>query len=153
MILPALFLWRTPHPTLLAGLGACIWGPQTLCMLASSRTFRKLIAHPEWECSACAAMLYPKLTLPQNAAPLRPLLFLCETGAWRMLAGRSSQSASGAMQGKIDRVGSYCPLDLYSGEAAKVSRAFAALLADPQNNLRIFRNGSPLPFRWTPVPE
>lgn len=83
----------------------------------------------------------------------RPLLFLCETGAWRMLAGRSSQSASGAMQGKIDRVGSYCPLDLYSGEAAKVSRAFAALLADPQNNLRIFRNGSPLPFRWTPVPE
>jgi len=42
---------------------------------------------------------------------------------------------------RIPERSQYCPLDLYSGEPDKMSRAIEALVRSPQNNLRVFRNG------------
>nr|XP_036223269.1 inositol-pentakisphosphate 2-kinase isoform X2 [Bactrocera oleae]XP_036223270.1 inositol-pentakisphosphate 2-kinase isoform X2 [Bactrocera oleae] len=44
--------------------------------------------------------------------------------------------------GKINRRTSYCPLALFSGVPAQMATAIDALLRCPQNNLRIFRNGT-----------
>ncbi|KAI9207388.1 inositol-pentakisphosphate 2-kinase-domain-containing protein [Polychytrium aggregatum] len=38
----------------------------------------------------------------------------------------------------------YCPLDLYSGNPAKIRLALEALVKCPQNNLRIFADGKPV---------
>ncbi|XP_044571399.1 inositol-pentakisphosphate 2-kinase isoform X2 [Drosophila ananassae] len=44
--------------------------------------------------------------------------------------------------GKIKRLGHYCPLELFSGEPSRMLSALDALLACPQNNLRVFRDGN-----------
>ncbi|XP_031787755.1 inositol-pentakisphosphate 2-kinase isoform X2 [Nasonia vitripennis] len=36
----------------------------------------------------------------------------------------------------------YCPFDLFSGETERMNRALAALLHSPQNNFKIFKDGS-----------
>jgi hypothetical protein len=41
-------------------------------------------------------------------------------------------------------VSGYCPLDLYSHEPGRVTRALSALLASPQNNFRVFLDGAPV---------
>ena len=38
----------------------------------------------------------------------------------------------------------YCPSDLYSGAAPVVRLALRALVADPQNNLRVLCRGRPV---------
>jgi len=43
--------------------------------------------------------------------------------------------------GKVKNTSQYCPLDLYSGDQARMREAIDALLASPQNNLRIFKDG------------
>ena len=43
--------------------------------------------------------------------------------------------------GKVKTTSQYCPLDLYSGDKARMKQALNALLDSPQNNLRIFKNG------------
>ena len=39
--------------------------------------------------------------------------------------------------GKVKNTSQYCPLDLYSGDKARMRKAVKALLESPQNNLRI----------------
>jgi len=45
-------------------------------------------------------------------------------------------------EGKYSRESSYCPLDLFSGEPRRVMYALECLVSDPQNNLRVFCDGS-----------
>lgn len=45
--------------------------------------------------------------------------------------------------GKVSHLSSYCPIDLYSGARHRVLRALKALTETPQNNFRVFRNGTP----------
>ena len=49
------------------------------------------------------------------------------------------------MQGLIERASAYDPRDLFSGAPAQMAAALRALLADPQNNLRLFWRGVPVP--------
>lgn len=51
------------------------------------------------------------------------------------------------MQGKIVRMSKYDPLDLFSMDTERMRQALLALLAEPQNNLRLFSNGRPIDFR------
>ncbi|XP_039481447.1 inositol-pentakisphosphate 2-kinase isoform X4 [Drosophila santomea] len=44
--------------------------------------------------------------------------------------------------GKIKRLGHYCPLELFSGTPSRMLDALDALLACPQNNLRVFQNSN-----------
>eukprot|EP00092_Neocalanus_flemingeri_P009020 GFUD01009706.1.p1 GENE.GFUD01009706.1~~GFUD01009706.1.p1 ORF type:complete len:428 (-),score=111.17 GFUD01009706.1:153-1436(-) len=43
--------------------------------------------------------------------------------------------------GKVKTPSMYCPLDLYSGDQSRMMQAITALMASPQNNLRIFKDG------------
>lgn len=45
-------------------------------------------------------------------------------------------------EGKYKRESSYCPLDLFSREPRRVMYALECLVSDPQNNLRVFCDGS-----------
>ncbi|KAJ4962394.1 hypothetical protein NE237_022333 [Protea cynaroides] len=45
-------------------------------------------------------------------------------------------------QGEISRISEYNPLDLFSGSSDRIHKAIKALFTTPQNNFRIFRNGS-----------
>lgn len=42
---------------------------------------------------------------------------------------------------KIQTVSSYCPIDLFSGEAERMNGAIRGLIVNPQNNLKMFLDG------------
>ena len=45
-------------------------------------------------------------------------------------------------EGKYKRESRYCPVDLFSGVEGRVMYALECLVADPQNNWRVFKDGS-----------
>ncbi|XP_011500144.1 PREDICTED: uncharacterized protein LOC105364005 [Ceratosolen solmsi marchali] len=47
-----------------------------------------------------------------------------------------------SLHGKTRRPSGYCPFDLFSGEESRMERALEALLCSPQNNLKIFKEGT-----------
>lgn len=55
-------------------------------------------------------------------------------------------------RGQVDRVSSYCPVKLFSGCPRRMFDSIRALLVDPQNNFRIFRN-SELAYKEDSNPE
>ncbi len=61
----------------------------------------------------------------------------------KVILGQSSKPWLDA-QGKIKHLSKYDPLDLFSGEPQRVEAALAALFAEPQNNLKLFLDGSPM---------
>lgn len=47
------------------------------------------------------------------------------------------------LKGKvIEKISNYCPLDLFSGKTRRMYRAVYNLIVNPQNNLKVFRNGT-----------
>eukprot|EP00899_Mesostigma_viride_P023817 jgi/Mesvir1/461/Mv11339-RA.1 len=44
-------------------------------------------------------------------------------------------------ENKIMHESAYCPVDLFSGDPTRIARALQALIATPQNNLRVFVDG------------
>lgn len=46
------------------------------------------------------------------------------------------------LQGEISRLSEYNPLDLFSGSKERIKKAIKGLLTTPQNNFRVFLNGS-----------
>eukprot|EP00026_Physarum_polycephalum_P006403 Phypoly_transcript_06445.p1 GENE.Phypoly_transcript_06445~~Phypoly_transcript_06445.p1 ORF type:complete len:423 (+),score=75.46 Phypoly_transcript_06445:494-1762(+) len=45
------------------------------------------------------------------------------------------------LQGSIHHISEYCPQDLYSGDPVRIRKALRALLAHPQNNLKVYCDG------------
>lgn len=43
---------------------------------------------------------------------------------------------------QIDGISNYCPLDLFSGEKTRMKRALLNLIQNPQNNFKLFKDGS-----------
>jgi inositol-pentakisphosphate 2-kinase len=50
------------------------------------------------------------------------------------------------MNGKIEKVSEFCPLDLYSMDEERMKRALEKLINCPQNNLKLFANGSQISY-------
>ena len=61
------------------------------------------------------------------------------------LRGMAGTSAFHLKQGRIKRLSTYNPLDLFSGDPLRMEIALAALLDNPQNNLRLFLDGARVP--------
>lgn len=64
---------------------------------------------------------------------------------WCLAVMSSSQPWHAPAQGLIERVSAYDPRDLFSGAPGRMAAALRALLADPQNNLRLFWRGGRVP--------
>jgi Inositol-pentakisphosphate 2-kinase len=48
----------------------------------------------------------------------------------------------------VAQLSHYDPLDLFSNSEERMAAALQALIRQPQNNFRLFRDGQPCPFRW-----
>lgn len=45
-------------------------------------------------------------------------------------------------ENQINSISNYCPLDLYSGNKGRMFKAISNLINNPQNNFKLFKNGS-----------
>lgn len=91
---------------------------------------------PTTRCTYCLNQFHKVLDTctPPKTHPLSLKLFSC------VLCGFYLVFQEGV--GKIGVRSGYCPLDLFSGEAPRMVAAVRALLSNPQNNLRLFKNGA-----------
>ncbi|KAG5682857.1 hypothetical protein PVAND_012178 [Polypedilum vanderplanki] len=51
---------------------------------------------------------------------------------------------------KITQISSYCPIDLFSGNAERMNRAIKGLFDNPQNNLKMFQDGKMVYNEYSP---
>jgi len=104
-----------------------------------------------------AALVMPDCALrpPPASAPSAPLLAVEIKPKLGLMSGPGlckfclKQYHKLNMKEVVER-SQYCPLDLFSGDPARMLRATKSLLAAPQNNLRLLLDGVPLPCGQDP---
>ncbi len=57
------------------------------------------------------------------------------------LCHRCLKQHAKVFRGEIDNISAYCPLDLFSGDLARMKRALFDLYENPNNRFKLFRNG------------
>ena len=104
-----------------------------------------------------AALVMPDcaLRLPPGSSPSAPLLAVEIKPKLGLMSGSGlckfclKQYYKLQTKEVVER-SQYCPLDLFSGDPARMLRAMKALLAAPQNNLRLLLDGVLLPCGQDP---
>ena len=117
--------------------------------LTANQSIHRMGAEP-----ACACFTFQNLVCTTCVQGDPAMVTSADAVTTRPTPGRSSielQHLSLHMQGAIPRLSEYDPLELFSMDPDRMRRAVAALLDSPQNNLRVFRDGRPLPFRCCSV--
>ena len=91
-------------------------------------------------CTLCTTLTKPVCT--------RRVKTLCkhDLNPWPLVLITRPDKQVQCMQGKVSRHSSYNPLDLYSTDPARMQHPLQALLACPQNNLKLFLDGRPVPL-------
>ena len=105
-----------------------------------------------------AALVMPDCALrpPLSSAPSAPLLAIEIKPKLGLFSGPGlckfclKQYYKLHVTKEVDRRSQYCPMDLFSGDSARMSRAIKALLDAPQNNLRLLVDGVPPPYGQDP---
>lgn len=77
-----------------------------------------------------------------NAKKCRFCYFqVSRSGSSESFLNLNSQQYLKLKNGRIKRVSSYCPIDLFSGQAECMNRALKGLIDNPQNNWKMFQDG------------
>ncbi|KAJ3149934.1 Inositol-pentakisphosphate 2-kinase [Geranomyces variabilis] len=82
------------------------------------------------------------LIAPEHAVKRRTCRY-CMHQQWKAKVAATAQNPPHAAAHDGYVANTFCPLDLYSRDRARVRAAFDALLPNPQNNLRLFVDGQP----------
>ena len=107
---------------------------------------QSLIHHPESEKESSFEITTPYPTLSVELKPkcgflpVSPLIDSARTVKYFVCTYCMLQKLK-VKEGKYSRESTYCPLDLFSRDCRRVKKSLKGLVSDPQNNLRVFKDG------------